>query len=156
MECGGLRENVEITRRDVSIKCEGSSEERGDFCWVEGGGEGATGIVSGDLGLSRRRSLHEQNNKPSKNEGPLEFLLWHSGFSSVSAALGRRLDLQAQHSGLRIWHCHSSSIGRNCRLNLIPGLGTPYATGQPKKKKKNCDPIWLEIGCVQDSNKLKA
>ena len=35
------------------------------------------------------------------------------------------------HSGLRIGHCHSWG------LDLIPGQGTPYAVGQPKKKKKN-------------------
>ena len=43
MDSGGLRGKVKITRREVSIKCYGSSEERGDFCWVEGGAEGTTG-----------------------------------------------------------------------------------------------------------------
>ena len=43
------------------------------------------------------------------------------------------------HSGLKIWHCHSCGIHCNCSSDLIPGLGTLYATGQPKKggKKKN-------------------
>ena len=27
-------------------------------------------------------------------------------------------------------------IGHNCSWDLIPGLGTPYALGRPKKKKK--------------------
>ena len=31
---------------------------------------------------------------------------------------------------------HSSSLGCKCGLDLIPGLGTPYAEGQRKKKKK--------------------
>ena len=34
----------------------------------------------------------------------------------------------AWHSGLRIWHCH------NCLSDLIPGPGTPYTEGQPKKE----------------------
>ena len=29
------------------------------------------------------------------------------------------------------------SLGLDCSLDLIPGPGTPYATGQPKKKKIN-------------------
>ena len=28
------------------------------------------------------------------------------------------------------------SIGCNCSLDMIPGLGAPYAGGQPKKKQK--------------------
>ena len=35
-----------------------------------------------------------------------------------------------QHSGLRIWCCHS------CGSDMIPGPGTPCAAGWPKKKKK--------------------
>ena len=47
-----------------------------------------------------------------------------------------QLQSPAQHSELRIWHCHSCSIGHNCGSDLIPGLGNPYAVGQSKKKKK--------------------
>ena len=32
--------------------------------------------------------------------------------------------------------CHSCSIGHDCGLDLIPGPGTPYAVGWPKKKKE--------------------
>ena len=42
-------------------------------------------------------------------------------------------------SGLRIQHCHSSSLGRCCGVVSIPGLGTSiflYAVGTAKKKKK--------------------
>ena len=42
-----------------------------------------------------------------------------------------------QHSGLRIQHCHSCSTGLNSSSDHIPGLGTLYAVGQPKKKKEN-------------------
>ena len=42
----------------------------------------------------------------------------------------------ARDSGLRIQHCHS--LGGNCSSGLIPGLGTPYATGEltPHPKSK--------------------
>lgn len=42
----------------------------------------------------------------------------------------------ARHSGLRIWHCHTCGFGHNCGSDLIPGPGTPYTMGWPKKKKK--------------------
>ena len=45
----------------------------------------------------------------------------------------------AKHSGLKIHYCYS--CGHNCSLDLISGLGTPYAAGQPKKKKKGRQ-IW--------------
>jgi len=34
-----------------------------------------------------------------------------------------------------IWHSHSCNIGHDWGSDLIPGLGTPYASGQPKKRK---------------------
>ena len=37
-----------------------------------------------------------------------------------------------QHSGLRIRHCHSCSVGGNCGSDRIPGLGNLYAERQPK------------------------
>ena len=42
----------------------------------------------------------------------------------------------AQHSGLRTWHCRGCGSDPNCGSTLIPGLGTPYAAGQPKKRIK--------------------
>ena len=39
------------------------------------------------------------------------------------------------HSGLRIWLCHSCSVGCNLSSDLIPDPETPYATEWPKKKK---------------------
>ena len=42
----------------------------------------------------------------------------------------------AWHSGLRIWHCCSCSVDPHCSLDLIPGPGTPYALGQPKKEEE--------------------
>ena len=41
----------------------------------------------------------------------------------------------AWHSGLRIQHCHSCGLGRNCGSDLMPGPGAPYAVGWPKKEK---------------------
>ena len=42
----------------------------------------------------------------------------------------------AQHSGVRIQHCHSCGVGQDCSLDLIPGLGAPHAMGQSKNGKK--------------------
>ena len=36
----------------------------------------------------------------------------------------------------RIQHCHSCSTGHNCSSDLIPGLGTAYASGSAKKERK--------------------
>ena len=66
-----------------------------------------------------------------------EFPLWHDRLGGVSGAPGCRFPSLAWHSGLGIRHCCSCEItGHNCGLDLIPGPGTPYATGKPKKKKK--------------------
>ena len=46
---------------------------------------------------------------------------------------GMQVRSLAQHSGLRIWHCHSYGLGCNYSSYVIPGLGTP---GQPRKKKE--------------------
>ena len=60
---------------------------------------------------------------------------------------------QAWHSVLRVWHCLSCGISRNCGSDLTPGPRTPHAVGRPKKKKKksvcnfcinlNCRLIWV-------------
>ena len=49
---------------------------------------------------------------------------------------GMQVNSLTQHSGLRIWHFHSCSLGCNCGSYRIPGQGTPYAMEQSKKKKK--------------------
>ena len=38
--------------------------------------------------------------------------------------------------GLGIQRCRSCGVGLNHGLDLISGLGTPYAAGQPKKEEK--------------------
>ena len=43
----------------------------------------------------------------------------------------------AWHSGSRIWHCCSCGLGRDCGLELILSLGTPYAMGRPKMTNSN-------------------
>ena len=45
---------------------------------------------------------------------------------------GKQVQSPAWHSGLRIQHCRSCGLGHDCSLDLIPGLGTPYASGRPK------------------------
>ena len=57
------------------------------------------------------------------------------GGGGSSGALRHRCWCLAWHSGLRICHCRSCGMGRNWGLDLIPGPGTPYATGRPIKKK---------------------
>ena len=52
--------------------------------------------------------------------------------------------VQAWHSGLRNWHCHSCSLVCCCGLDLIPGLGAPYVKGRPKKKKKKKPELTLK------------
>ena len=41
-----------------------------------------------------------------------------------------------QHSGLRIWQCHSCGLGHNDSSDLIPVPGTPYGSREIKKGKK--------------------
>ena len=40
--------------------------------------------------------------------------------------------------------CCSCSLGHNCSSDLIPGPGTPYASGQPKKKEEK-KRRWVEL-----------
>ena len=42
--------------------------------------------------------------------------------------------IPGQHSGLRIPHCCSCSVGYKCGSDLISVPRIPYAVGQPKKK----------------------
>ena len=64
----------------------------------------------------------------------MEFPLGLNGIGSISAAAGRRFDLQSGTMGQRIQGCHSCGISRNCGSDLIPVLETPYAEGWPKKR----------------------
>ena len=40
------------------------------------------------------------------------------------------------HNGLRIWGCHSCGFSHNYCSDLIPGLGTPCASGRPRMGEK--------------------
>ena len=40
------------------------------------------------------------------------------------------------YSGLRIWHCYCSSLGRCCGTGLISGLGTSICHGHSRERKK--------------------
>ena len=65
-----------------------------------------------------------------------EFLLWHNE-NLCCLGSGGVLGLIP---GLAQWVkdpvLRSCSLDCNCGLDLIPGLGIPYDTGQPKKEKK--------------------
>ena len=52
----------------------------------------------------------------------------------------------ARHSGLRIQCCHSCVLVHDCGLDLIPGPGSPYAMGWPKKEKKNNNKVLENTG----------
>ena len=56
---------------------------------------------------------------------------WHLGSTRMQVRSLARL------RGLRIRRCYSCGLGLDCGSDLIPGLGTPYALGRLKKKKKN-------------------
>ena len=55
---------------------------------------------------------------------------WH--FCSVMT----QVQSLAQHSGLRIWHGHSCSVGYICGMDEIPGSGAPMPWGGQKRKRK--------------------
>ena len=47
---------------------------------------------------------------------------------------GMQVRTLAGHSGLRIWHCHSCSVGCNCGSALFPGLGNSICPRAAKKE----------------------
>ena len=55
---------------------------------------------------------------------------WHLG------SAGKQVVSLARNSRLRIWRCRSCGSGCNWGLDLIPGPGSPYATGAKRKKEK--------------------
>ena len=61
-----------------------------------------------------------------------KFLLGYNGIGSVLRSNGMQVWSLTPHSGLRIRHCYSCALGRDFSLDLIPGLGTPHATGRPQ------------------------
>ena len=57
----------------------------------------------------------------------LELPQWCSGIGGILGAVGHMFNTQ---TGTWV----KDPVGCNCSSNLIPGLGAPYATGQPKKE----------------------
>ena len=59
--------------------------------------------------------------------------------SSHCGTRGLLVCLEHRDAGLipSLAHCCSFSLGQDCGWDLIPGLGTPYAMGLPKKKEKS-------------------
>lgn len=70
-----------------------------------------------------------------------EFPLWHKGISSVSAAPGHRFN--PLHSGLK--DQHHCSMAQVTAVAWIPGRGTPFTAGQPRKKRKKTICRQMEI-----------
>ena len=69
-------------------------------------------------------------------------------------------------SGLRIWHCCTCALSRDCGSDLIPGRGTAYAVGRPKKEKNSNGEqkasqllamafrLWKSARCIYGKNEL--
>ena len=85
----------------------------------------------------------------------LGFPTWCNGMGSVLGAMGREFDSTARYSALRIWCCHSCRVAYNCILDLIPGLGIPYAEGRPKKKKKKKKKETQKLKSVSASGQVR-
>ena len=78
---------------------------------------------------------------PSTHFALLRILFW--GVPTVVqwnqrhlGSTGTPVPSPAWHSKLKIQCCLSCGLGCSNSSDLIPGLGTPYVAGQPKKKKK--------------------
>ena len=58
-----------------------------------------------------------------------QFLLWSKGIGGISGTQGHRFLVRwVKDAGLLC------SVSSNCGSDLMPGPGTPYAVGQPKKE----------------------
>ena len=73
-------------------------------------------------------------NKTKNSKGGVPAVVQQDVWHLRSA--GTMVQSPAQHRRLRILHCHSCGLGCNCGSDLIPGMETPYAAGQPKKEKE--------------------
>ena len=73
----------------------------------------------------------------NSRDAAIKTVSWHfyCGETGLAASLQHWNPglITSPQSKSRIWHCHSF-WGK--AQNLIPNLGTPYASGRPKKKKK--------------------
>ena len=101
-------------------------------------------LANGDL-LYSRGNLYPIfcDNPYGKRIWEWEFPLAKNGIRVISEALGCRFDPQpgtvAEGSGV----APSWGLDNNLGLDLIPGPGTPYALGWPKKEKKKR--IWKRM-----------
>ena len=74
---------------------------------------------------------HHNSAPRSSHCGAMGLDWWHLGSAGV------QVRSPAWHSsGLMIWYCRNCSLGCNHGSDLIPGLGIPYAPGQPKTNKQ--------------------
>ena len=88
-------------------------------------------------GLSLPCFLQLQENLQSSRHKKSRKRSSHCGAMGLAPSLQHRDvgSIPAWHGGLKDLG-PSCSVGYNCGSDLIPGLGTPYAKGWPKKKKK--------------------
>ena len=85
---------------------------------------------------SKSVSMFQSHSPASGDYEQWLFLLWCNRIGGDLVATGTRVWFLAWHSGLGTLHFCSCRLGQDCGSNLIPGLGAPYAAGQPKMTKK--------------------
>ena len=111
---------------------------------VQAGSWGAQPIRPPSLGTSicfryshKKQSINQSINR-SKHEGVPTVPQWVNDSSCLCGIGG--FNPCPEHSGLRIWLCHSCGVGRRCSSNSTPGLGTSmchrYSQKQKNKNKK--------------------
>ena len=61
---------------------------------------------------------------------------WHTGIGECLGSEGMQVQFLVRCSGLRTRYCGNCGLDCTCGLNVIPGVGTPYAMGQPRKRKR--------------------
>lgn len=117
--------------------------------WLCGKGPGQWGRVSVQTpctSLSQeawartaaRKTTHLiYSNSPKKGTTDIIKTYPYSGVPTVVqwdwqyfGSVGTKVQSPAKHSGLRIWHCHSCSLGQNCGSDLIPGQNSIFGAAR--------------------------
>ena len=67
----------------------------------------------------------------------IHWKILHMGKRSYCFFFSCNVGVSLWYSGLKIWHCHCSSLGPCCGVALIPGPGTSICHRSGKKEKTN-------------------
>ena len=94
----------------------------------------------------RPKKWLKDKKKKKKKELPI---FWSFCCGTVGLVVSWEHWVQVQspvwHNGLRIQHCRRCGLGCNCGSDLIPGLGTSYAKGSQKRKKRRKSCLFLPV-----------